>query len=150
MSTAASFVLWLLVTLALLGAAVWTGFAARRRAHLALVVGAVAALGVTIYFAERLGRLYDLASAGAITPIHLFIAKVTTVAYLLPIASGIRLWFRPGARGAHRILAFTVLGLTLVTAFTGTLMILLAEPLASPEAFLAPALEPGGEASGAR
>ncbi len=133
MSPAAGFLVFLVVTLVLLASAVWTGFAHRRRAHLTLVVSAVAALGVTIYYAERLGQLYDLESAGAITPIHLFLAKLTTLAYLLPIASGIRLWFRPGGRALHRVLAFLVLGLTVVTAATGTAMVLLAEPKAALE-----------------
>lgn len=133
MSPAAGFLVFLSVTLVLLASAVWTGFAHRRRAHLALVVSAVAALGITIYFAERLGGLYDLESAGAITPIHLFLAKLTTLAYLLPIASGIRLWFRPGGRGLHRTLAFLVLGMTALTAATGTAMVLLAEPKAALE-----------------
>ena len=129
MTPGPGFVLFLLVTLALLGAAVWTGFAHRRRTHLAFVLCAVASLGVTIFYAEQLGELYDLDSAGAITPTHLFLAKLTTVAYLLPIASGIRLWFRPGSRRVHRALAFLVLGLTVVTAGTGTAMILMADPL---------------------
>jgi hypothetical protein len=132
LSTPLAFVLFLVLTLALLGAVVWSGFAGRRRTHLALVIGAVASLGVTIFFAEKLGESYDLATAGRITPIHLFIAKVTTLAYLLPIASGVRLWFRPGGRALHRVLAFTVLAMTLVTALTGTAMVLMSDrkPLA--------------------
>lgn len=129
MTPGVGFVTFLVVTLALLSAAVWTGFAHRRRVHLVLVIVAVASLGVTIYFAEQLGDLYDLESAGSITPIHLFLAKLTTFAYLLPIVSGIRLWFRPGGRALHRVLAFTVLALTVVTAATGTAMVLLSEPL---------------------
>lgn len=127
MNPQVGFPLFLLSTLVLLGCAIWSGFAHRRRLHLTLVVAAVAGLGVTIFYAERLGRLYDLEAAGAITPVHLFIAKLTTLAYLLPIASGIRLWFRPGGRALHRSLAFLVLGLTALTAVTGTAMILMAE-----------------------
>lgn len=131
MSPGAGFLVFLSVTLVLLASAVWTGFARRRRLHLALVVAAVAALGVTIYYAEQLGELYDLESAGAITPIHLALAKFTTFAYLLPIASGIRVWFRPGGRTLHRTLAFLVLGLTVITAATGTAMVLMSEPKAA-------------------
>lgn len=131
MSATLGFLVFLILTLALLGGAFWTGFAHRRRTHLALVISALASLGITIVYATRLGRLYDLEAAGPITPIHLFIAKVTTAAYLLPIASGIRLWFRPGSanRGLHRKLAYLVLALTLLTAGTGTAMVLLAERL---------------------
>ncbi len=134
MSATLGFPVFLLLTLSLLGAAIWTGFAHRRRAHLCLVISAVASLAVTIFYAEKLGRLFDLEAAGAITPIHLFIAKVTTAAYLLPIASGIRLWFWPasGNRALHRKLAYLVLALTLLTASTGTAMILLAERLPAP------------------
>ena len=79
MSPTLGFILFLAVTLALLGGVVVTGLQARRATHVKFVIAAVASLGVTIYFAERLGELYDLASAGRITPIHLFLAKTTVV-----------------------------------------------------------------------
>lgn len=118
------FVLFLALTLALLGGVVVTGLRARRRVHLVLVASAVVSLGVTIFYAERLGELYDLEAAGAITPIHLAIAKVTTLAYLAPIATGIATIRNPAWRDWHRRAAYTVLALTVLTAVTGTWMVL--------------------------
>lgn len=123
------FVAFLALTLVLLGLVVATGLRARRRWHIPLVACALAALGTTIYFAEKMGEHYDLASAGPITRIHLWIAKITTLAYLLPVATGIRTIFDARMRRWHRRVAFLVLALTVVTAITGTWMILAAERL---------------------
>lgn len=129
MSVTIAFVAGLLTTLVFLGGAFATGFRALRKRHIACVASAVASLGVTIYFALRVGELYDLQSAGRITPIHLWLARVTTFAYLLPIATGVRTIYVPSTRRLHRVLAFTVLAMTIVTAVTGTLMLYLATPL---------------------
>lgn len=125
MSAEQGFLAFLVLTLACLGVVVVTGLKARRKAHLAAVVSAVVCLGITIYFAEKMGDHYDLESAGAITPVHLFIAKACTLAYLGPVITGILTW-RDAARyrRLHRTLAFTVLGLTVATAVTGTWMVL--------------------------
>jgi len=127
MSPELGFVLFLLVTLALLGLVVATGLAARRRIHLTCVALAVASLGTTIYFAERMGHHYDLAAAGAITPIHLFLAKATTLAYLLPLTTGVLTIRNATWRPWHRRAAFLVLGATVATAVTGTWMLLASE-----------------------
>lgn len=129
-SPVVGFVAFLLVTVGLLGAVVVTGRAARRKVHLGLVGATVVCLGITIYFAEQLGKLYDLDTAGAITPIHLMIAKLTVLAYLLPVVTGI-LTFRgkQGARRWHARVAYAVLVLTVLTAVTGTAMILMSERL---------------------
>ena len=124
------FLAFLAATLACLGAAVVTGRAARRRLHVLSVAGAVASLATTIYFALGVGRLYDLASAGRITPFHLWLARVTTACYLLPIASGLATIWRPVRRRLHGRLAYLVLAMTLLTAVTGTIMLLLAQPAA--------------------
>jgi len=123
------FITFLVITLAFLGSVVLTGLRAKRRVHLTLVVFAIASLGITVYFAERLGELYDLESAGLIYPVHLFFAKVTTVAYLLPVLSGIATIRNPIRINLHRRIAFGVLALTIVTAVTGTVMVLLSTPL---------------------
>ncbi|MAF65380.1 MAG: hypothetical protein CMJ84_06950 [Planctomycetes bacterium] len=128
MSVTAYFVAFLLLTVALLVSAVVTGMRAARRAHLSIVVSAVVAMGLTIYFAERVGETLDVGAAGWVTPVHLWIAKITTVAYLLPIASGVRALRGVGHRAAHRKLAFFVLGLTALTAVTGVAMVWLSEP----------------------
>ena len=123
------FAVFLALTLVLLALVVVTGLRARRRWHIPLVACALAGLGTTIYYAEQMGEHYDLATAGVITPIHLWIAKITTLSYLLPLATGIRTLYDPRMRRWHRRVAFLVLWLTLITAITGTWMILAAERL---------------------
>jgi hypothetical protein len=125
LSPTAGFPASLALTLALLALVVATGLRAKRRWHIPLVALALASLGVTIRFAFLLGKLYDLPAAGAITPIHLTLAKITTACYLLPIATGLRTIFAPATRRLHRKLAFVVLGMTVLTAITGTAMLLL-------------------------
>ncbi len=128
MTPAAGFLTFLCVTLACLGGAVVTGRAAKRKPHLFWVTGAVIGLFVTIYFAEGLGHLYDLEAAGWIYPFHLLLAKVTTGSYLVVIASGIATIRQSSRRKTHSRIAYSVLGLTALTAITGTWM-LLAAPL---------------------
>jgi hypothetical protein len=90
---------------------------------------------VTILLAKRLGGEYDLDAAGPITPIHLTLAKIAALAYLLPIATGIRTIYAAPARRWHRRAAFLALGLTAAALVTGTAMILLAPPAAGAAAF---------------
>jgi hypothetical protein len=129
MSPELGFVAFLTLTLVGLALVVVTGLRACRRWHLTAVAATVAALGTTIFFAERLGALYDLGSAGAITPVHLFLAKLTTLAYLAPLTTGVLTIRDARWRPRHRLCAFLVLGLTVVTAVTGTWMVLASERL---------------------
>ncbi len=130
MSHPLGFVLFLVLTLGCLAGAVSSGLRAKRRVHLACVAGALACLGVTIYHAFGVGKLYDLAAAGWITPVHMWMAKIATASYLLPAASGLRTIFHPPTRRLHRKLAFVVLTLTVLTAITGTWMLLASPRLA--------------------
>ena len=98
MSASTGFLVCFGLTLALLGAVVATGLKAKRAAHLTCVVLAVAALGATVHYAYGLGKLYDLAGAGWITPVHLTLARVNTVALLVPVATGVR-YQRPDLTG---------------------------------------------------
>jgi len=123
------FPLFLGVTLALLGGVVWTGYHGRRPVHLTLVTSAILSLGGTIFFAEKLGDHYDLETAGWIYPVHLIIAKACTAAYVLPVVTGILVIRGSSGLRLHRIAAFSVLGLTVLTAITGTWMLLLSERL---------------------
>lgn len=132
MNPALLFVLLFALTLGLLAAVVATGLAARRRLHIPLVAASVASLAVTIWAAERLGRFYDLAAAGAIMDIHLVVAPAATLAYLLPLATGIWTLRDPTRRRLHRTCALIALALTVLAAVTGTWMILAAEPLPPP------------------
>ncbi|HJO25699.1 MAG TPA: hypothetical protein QF730_00485 [Planctomycetota bacterium] len=129
MGPTTGFVLFLLITLAFLGAVILTGKAARRVAHLCCVGGAVLGLGITIYFAEQLGALYDLESAGWITPLHLVLAKITVCAYLLPVITGLRTMRDEVHKDTHGKVAHLVIGLTVLTAITGTAMVLMATQL---------------------
>ncbi len=130
MDAVTGFLLFLGLTLAALGVVVVSGFRARRNVHIPAVVCAVVLLLVTIYYAEQLGTQYDLETAGAIYPVHLFFAKVTTPAYLLPIVTGIRTLKKPAGLRWHKRMAFLILLLTVVTAATGTAMVFMADPIA--------------------
>ena len=134
MSAERGFIAFLVLTLVLLAAVVKTGLAARRKVHIPCVALTLAALGTTIYFAEKMGAHYDLRSAGLITPVHLTIAKLTTLAYLAPLATGLLTLRNAAWRPRHRVCAFAVLAMTVLTAITGTWMVLAAErlPTAGP------------------
>lgn len=129
MTTVVGFVLFLVITLAFLGAAVVSGRKAARKVHLPCVAAAVISLLVTIYYAEQLGDDYDLESAGFITPLHLFLAKTTTLAYLAPLATGVRTLRSQATRKLHGRVAYSVLSLTVLTAMTGAAMVFMSEPL---------------------
>ncbi len=133
MTAERGFVLFLLLTILLLAVVVVTGYRELRRAHLTSVALALFSLAAAIWYAERMGEHYDLDSAGRITPVHLFVAKATTFAYLLPLATGILTIRDARWRPWHRRAAFLVLGLTLLTAVTGTWMVLAAERLPAGE-----------------
>ena len=120
----------LALTVALLVAVVVTGLRARRRAHLTLVACTLACLVWTIVLAERLGELYDLESAGRITPVHLTIAKIAAGLYLLPLVTGIRTLRDPRFRPLHRRAAILTLAVTAAAFVTGTWMVLAAERIA--------------------
>ena len=129
MSSGTGFFLFLCVTLAGLTGAVVTGRAARRKVHLRCVATAIVSLGVAIYYAEQLGKLYDLEAAGWIYPFHLLLAKVTTGSYLVVIGSGLATIRSSSRRKTHGRIAYSVLVLTVMTAITGVWMILAASPL---------------------
>jgi hypothetical protein len=123
------FVGFLILTVALLGAVAWTGFRAQRRWHLRLVVVAVVSLAMAIRYALLVGRLYDLESAGIITPIHMAMARIATAAYLLPVITGLGTLRDPSWRRWHRRAAFTVIVLTVLAAVTGAAMLSMADRL---------------------
>ena len=115
---------FLILTVALLIGVVLTGRRGALRVHLVLVGCAVTSLCVAIFFAERLGRLYDLEAAGWVTPVHLAVAKVTTVAYLAPLITGYMTLKDRKHRGVHFKSAMVVLALTALTTVLGLWMLL--------------------------
>jgi hypothetical protein len=125
------FVGCLILTLVLLGFVVWTGLRARRALHLSGVAATVAALGLTILFALRMGTHYDLAAAGWITSVHHALARTATLAYLAPLITGALTIRDARWRPIHRRCAFVVLGLTVLSALTGTWMLLAAPSLSA-------------------
>jgi hypothetical protein len=129
MTAGVGFLLFLGITLFCLTGAVITGRAARRKIHLRIVTLTVINLAVTIYWAEQLGKLYDLEAAGWIYPFHLLVAKVTAASYLVVIASGFATLKNTARRKTHSSIAYSVISLTVLTAITGTWMILAATPL---------------------
>jgi hypothetical protein len=129
MSATLGFLVSLAITLALLTADVITGRKALRRKHLTLVACTFVGLGLTIYYAEQLGKEYDLESAGSIYPVHIAFAKLTVLAYLLPVITGIMTIRGRCKRTTHGGVAGAVILLTLITAVTGTWMILASNPI---------------------
>ena len=129
MSPDLGFPVFLGVTVLLLAAVALTGLRGLVRVHLLFVALALGSLGTTIWFAEQLGDLYDLESAGAITGVHLAIAKITTLGYLLPLVTGVMTLRNRRYKPLHRVFAFLILGLTALTAVTGSLMLMAAERL---------------------
>ncbi len=134
MTSERGFAAFLLLTVLLLAFVVVTGYREQRKAHLTGVALALTSLGLAIFYAEKMGAHYDLASAGAITPVHLCLAKIATGSYLLPIVTGCLTIRDRSWRPRHRFCAFLVLALTVATAVTGTWMLLAAERIAAPSA----------------
>ena len=134
MSVDQGFIGALTLTLVLLGAVAVTGRLAKRRLHLPLVALTLLSLGTTIYYAEQLGELYDLEASGFVKPLHLTLAKITTVSYLAPLVTGVWTIRRATALAWHRKAAYSVLVLSVLTLATGTWMILASERLEPAEA----------------
>ncbi len=128
MSPTALFALAFAVTLALLVAVVVTGKKRLVKPHIVCVLLTLASLVWTIRDAYKMGEVYDLHSAGIITPIHLTLAKITTVALLAPLVTGVRTLYVPKTRSLHAKLAYSVLFLVVVCAATGVAMILMSNP----------------------
>jgi hypothetical protein len=129
MSITTGFLFFLTLTVLLLIAVIITGFKAKRKVHLPLVAITVLSLCTAIYYAERLGTLYDLEASGRIYPIHLWIAKAATVSYILPLVSGFLTLKNPRMRVRHRWFAFLVVALTVAAAATGATMVWMSDPL---------------------
>lgn len=121
-----------LVTLALLAVVAWSGVRAKRRVHVPAVGLTVASLGVTIFYAYRLGQALDLKSAGVITPIHLTLARIATLAIVVTIGIGLRSLFAPKTLKLHKRAAWISLSLVVLAAVTGVVMVSLADPIQVP------------------
>lgn len=129
MTAGAGFVLMLLCTVATLSAAVFMGVTGRLRIHVPLVLVTVVFLGLTIWRALALGAAYDLAKTGAIYPVHRLMARVTTLALLLPVGAGVAAMLNRSRKTLHRRLALLALVLIAITTITGVIMMWRAQPL---------------------
>lgn len=129
MGPVTGFVTCLLVTVAFLAAAAWTGRLRRIRAHVFMVGCSLASLATAIVFALRVGEIYDLEAAGAITPIHLNLARLTTVVYLWPLVTGPLAAKGKVSARVHHAGAYVALGMTVAATVTGVMMLLGAEPI---------------------
>ena len=118
------FALFFALTLILLGVVVASGLKARMRVHIPAVIGALACLGTAVFFAVQLGDIFDLEAAGVITPVHLSLAKIATVSYLLPLVTGVLTYRDRSKKRLHFRVAMLVLVLTVLAALSGTWMIL--------------------------
>jgi hypothetical protein len=114
-------------TVAFLTVVVITGLRGQITVHIPCVVATIASLALAIVYAVKLGQIYDLESAGAIYPIHMGIARVAALSYVLPVYTGIRTLFKSSHRRAHFWCAMVVLVMTAAASITGTWMLLAAE-----------------------
>ena len=130
MTDVQGFLAGLLATVALLLGVIVSGLREARRAHSPRVLFFFASPGLTIFYAERMGRALDLEAAGWITPVHLALAKGTTLAYVLPVVSGFLALSSERWKARHKVLAWLLVGLTLLTVATGAWMTLAAPRLA--------------------
>lgn len=129
MSPEVAFLSLLGTTVACLGLAAWNGIRRRIRVHLVWVACSLASLVAAIVFALRVGERYDLAAAGAITPVHLTLARIATASYLGPLVTG-PLVLKGRLRGrVHHRLAWLAFGLTVAATLTGAWMLLAAPRL---------------------
>jgi hypothetical protein len=129
MDPVSAFLTALVTTVVFLASAAVMGRRRRIKPHVLLVGCAVLSLGVAIVFALRVGELYDLEAAGAITPIHLNLARITTATYLWPLATGPLAAKGKVSPRVHRTGAYVAITLTLAATVTGALMLMGAEPL---------------------
>ena len=121
-----TFLGFLLLTVALLIAVAVTGKRAQLNVHILLVFVALGSLSAAIYFALQLGKVYDLEAAGAITPIHMTMARVATASYLLPFVTGYMTFRNRRYKRLHGKFALLVIALTVAATITGALMLWMA------------------------
>ena len=129
MTASVGFTSFLILTSFCIALVVLTGVRGRRKSHFSLVACLLVLLGMTVFYAEKLGEEYNLETAGMITPIHLTLAKATVLSYLLPLISGFMTLRDIRKKALHFKLAMFVIAMTTVTFVTGLMMILSAEPI---------------------
>ncbi len=119
----------LAVTVVLLAGVVVTGKTRRLAVHVRFVAAALLGLVASVYFAIKMGELFDLEKAGVITPIHSGLAKVTSVASLWPPVTGPMAVRGKASLRIHRTGAWFALFMTVVATDTGLMMLYGAERL---------------------
>ena len=116
------------LTVVFLLSAAWTGHHHKLRAHIASVLLAVVGLGLAIYYALELGKIVDLDAAGWITPVHLGLARVTTLFFVVPIVLGLLTLRRMTWRKLHGRMGLIAIAATVLTTITGAVMLYLSDP----------------------
>ena len=126
-------IIWLALTILLAGVTALLGRAARRRAHVVSAALTSGTLFYTIYRAEVLGRV--LVIPFTIKVIHLVFANTAFVAFLVVVATGLRLLRleERQRRRWHRRAVVTFLVATVIATATGTWMLLQSQPRGSTE-----------------
>lgn len=117
MDTTSWFWVSFLLTLALLVAALVTGWGGWRRVHLRLGPIALLSLAVTVVMAERLGKARVFPEEEMV--IHLWFAKSAALLAVLVGGTGIYLWRTGRGRLVHRVCVLLFLLLTLIATGTG-------------------------------
>ena len=120
MSETLPFWIALVVTVALIVSATWTGFRGPRRLHLLLGPLTMVSLGVAIVLTEELVRRYEFPPEVLRT--HLWFAKAGGMLALPVIVTGVWLWRSPRARLWHRIAVFVWIAAVLTATGTGLWM----------------------------
>lgn len=120
MSPTLPFWIAFVVTVGLIGSALFTGWTRRRALHLWLGPLAMVALAITIVLTEELMRRYQFPER-ALT-IHLYFAKAGGLLALPVVATGLWLWRSGRARKWHRLCVFVWLVTVLLATGTGLWM----------------------------
>lgn len=120
MPPALPFWIALLVTVALIASALWTGWRGRRAVHLWLGPLTMVSLVVTVVLTEQLASRYEFPPDVLRT--HLVFAKAGGLLALPVIVTGVWLWRSERARRWHRIAVFVWIASVLVATGTGLWM----------------------------
>ena len=101
--------------------AMFLGHKGRVNAHIAAILVFLAGFAVTVYFADRTGRVYDLDARWK--AIHLPLAFTATAATLLPVATGFLHWRGKTSLRLHKAAIVLFLLPFVAASVTGGIML---------------------------